>query len=59
MELDETPSVSEKLSTLESFGTGYRPIDNPIFEANNRELFKPFVRLGVYRYDEEDLCHKS
>lgn len=59
MELDETASVSEKLTALESFGTGYRAIDNPIFETNNRELFKPFVRLGVYRYDEEDLCHKS
>lgn len=58
MELDETPTVSENLPTLESFGTGYRAINHPIFETNNRELFKPFVRLGVYRYDIEELCHK-
>lgn len=59
MELDETSPVSDKLLALESFGTGYRAINHPIFEANNRELFKPFVRLGVYRFDVEELCHKS
>lgn len=57
MELDETPS--EKLSLLNSFGTGYRTMNDSLFEVNNRELFKPFVRLGVYRFDDESLCHRT
>lgn len=55
----EVLQVDEKVSQLQRFGTGYRTMDDPFFEANNTVIFKPFVRLGVYRYDDENLCHKS
>lgn len=51
--------MDEKVAKLQEYGTGYRPMEDPFFEANNTVIFKPFVRLGVYRYDDENLCHKS
>lgn len=51
--------MDEKVVKLQEYGTGYRMMDDPFFQANNTVIFKPFVRLGVYRLDDEDLCHKS
>lgn len=51
--------IDEKMAKLQQFGMGYRSMDDPFFDANNTVIFKPFVRLGVYRYDDENLCHKS
>lgn len=51
--------MDEKAAKLLHCGSGYRSMDDPFFEANNTVIFKPFVRLGVYRYDDESLCHKS
>lgn len=51
--------MDEKMAKIQQFGTGYRSMDDPFFDANNTVIFKPFVRLGVYRYDDENLCHKS
>lgn len=51
--------MDENVSQLLQCGSGYRSMDDPFFVANNTVIFKPFVRLGVYRYDEENLCHKS
>lgn len=51
--------MDEKVTKLLQCGSGYRSMDDPFFDANNTVIFKPFVRLGVYRYDDENLCHKS
>lgn len=51
--------VDEKIAKLQQYATGYRPMDDPFFAHNNTVIFTPFVRLGVYRYDDESLCHKT
>ncbi|XP_055302063.1 protein lethal(2)k10201 [Sitodiplosis mosellana] len=52
--------LEDKVAKLQEYGSiGYRAMDDPFFVANNTVIFKPFVRLGVYRYDDESLCHKS
>ncbi|XP_031626445.1 zinc finger protein 511 [Contarinia nasturtii] len=51
--------LDEKMAKLHECGSGFRAKDDPFFEANNTVIFTPFVRLGVYRYDDESLCHKS
>lgn len=51
--------LDEKLVKLQEYGIGYRAMNDPFFVANNTVIFKPFVRLGVYRYDDESLCHKT
>lgn len=51
--------LDEKVAKLQEYGIGYRAMNDPFFVANNTVIFKPFVRLGVYRYDDESLCHKS
>lgn len=51
--------LNEKMAKLQQYGIGYRTMNDPFFEANNTVIFKPFVRLGIYRYDDENLCHKS
>ena len=52
--------LNDKVAKLQEYGSiGYRSMDDPFFVANNTVIFKPFVRLGVYRYDDESLCHKS
>lgn len=49
----------KKIALLNKFGTGYRKFYDPLFEYNNCKIFKPFVRLGVYNFDDENLCHKT
>lgn len=51
--------MDEKVARVQQFGVGYRTMDDPFFDANNTVIFKPFARLGVYRYDDEELCHKT
>lgn len=51
--------LDEKVAKLQEYGTGYLAMNDPFFAVNNTAIFKPFVRLGVYRYDDENLCHKS
>lgn len=58
MDTSETLTLAEKLTILKDFGTGFRTHSDPIFTANNGKIFKPFVKLGVYSFDEEELCHR-
>lgn len=51
--------LDEKMAKLQEYGIGFRAMNDPFFEANNTVIFKPFVRLGVYRYDDENLCHET
>lgn len=51
--------MDEQVAKLLQCGSGYRSMNAPFFEDNNTVIFKPFVRLGVYRYDDESLCHKT
>lgn len=51
--------LDEKMAKLQEYGTGFRANSDPFFKANNTVIFPPFVRLGVYRYDDESLCHKT
>lgn len=51
--------LDEKVSKLQECGIGYRAMNDPFFGANNNVIFKNFVRLGVYRYDDENLCHET
>lgn len=55
----EVDGVAEKIEFLKQFGTGFRSQNDPLFEANNSVAIKPFTRLGVYRFDDENLCHKQ
>lgn len=59
MEVIGTMSVAEKVALLNGFGTGYRSMDDLFFAPSNELIFKKFVRLGVYRYDDESSCHKT
>lgn len=55
----EALAMEEKLAVLKQLGTGFRPYSDPLFRENNEKIFKPFVRLGVYNFDEEELCHRT
>lgn len=59
MEVVEPMSVAEKVALLNGYGTGYRSMNDPLFVANNQLIFRNFIRLGVYRYDDENMCHKT
>lgn len=43
---------------LSAPSAGYRQFNDPLFAENNRNIFPPFVRLGVYSFDDENLWHK-
>lgn len=60
--LPSNPNLVElvkKVANFQEYGIGYRVKNDPLFAINDAVMFKPFVRLGVYRYDDENLCHKS
>lgn len=50
---------NDKLAALKKYGVGVRDKDDKFFEANNAIIFKPYVRLGVYRFDKESAFHES
>lgn len=50
---------AERVARLKEYGIGLCDIKNKLFEINNSFMFRPFTRLGVYRFDDEHLCHKS
>lgn len=41
------------IEKIKSYGTGRRKLDDPLFIND-----KPPARLGVYDFDEENLCHE-
>lgn len=59
MDTTDNLSPAEKFDIISDYGTGYRAHSGPLFAANNERIFKPFVRLGVYSFDEEELCHRT
>lgn len=50
---------NDRLAALKKYGVGVRDKDDAFFQANNAIIFKPYVRLGVYRFDKESTFHKS
>lgn len=43
---------------LNQLNVGYRPLNDPFFNAGNA-LKKPFKRLGIYSYADEEEFHKQ
>lgn len=43
---------------INDLNVGYRPINDPFFNAGNA-LKKPFVRLGIYNDANEEEFHKQ
>lgn len=50
---------TEKIARFKAYGIGIRDRDDELYQTNNAIMFKEFTRLGVYRYDDEHLFHKS
>lgn len=50
---------AERIARLKAYGIGIRDISDKLFEINNAIMFRPFTRLGVYRFDDESQIHKT
>lgn len=51
--------ANEKIARFKAYGIGIRHKNDNLYENNNAKIFKAFTRLGVYRFDDESLFHKS